>query len=214
MESNLYIGLMTGTSIDGIDAAILDFSGTPKTIATLAHPIPEELRHLLHSLCTPETCKGSEIEAMGEADAWLGKVLADAVNALLAKSGTERSAIRAIGCHGQTIRHRPGAKHPFTLQIGDPNTVSELTGITVIGDLRRRDVAAGGQGAPLAPGFHSTLFQSQTQNRVLVNIGGIANISLLPAGEGNVTGYDTGPGNTLMDAWVRRHLGKDYDESG
>ena len=129
----------------------------------------------------------------------------------------EREDIRAIGCHGQTIRHRPAAKHPFTLQIGDPNRVSELTGLTVIGDLRRADIAAGGQGAPLAPGYHRKLFHSGEQDRVLLNIGGIANISVIHAASNlskPVFGYDTGPGNTLMDAWIKRCKGLKFDQNG
>jgi anhydro-N-acetylmuramic acid kinase len=138
----LYIGLMTGTSVDGIDAAIVEFGGEQtKTVCTHSHEIPEELRQMLHALCTPG---GDEIERMGVADAWLGEVLAEATNKLLEKAKVDKSLIRAIGCHGQTIRHRPNQKYPFTLQIGDSNRVAELTGITVVGDLRRRDIAAGG----------------------------------------------------------------------
>ena len=157
----------------------------------------------MHALCVPGD---NEIDRMGEADAWLGTVLAEAVNTIIEKSGIDKLEILAVGCHGQTIRHRPSFKHPFTLQIGDPNRVSELTGLTVIGDLRRRDIAAGGQGAPLAPGFHLKMFHSNEKNRVLVNIGGIANVTFLFKDEPlKAYGYDTGPGNTLMDAWIRKH---------
>ena len=210
----LYVGLMTGTSIDGVDAAIVDIStGTPpKLIHGVTLPIPAQLRQELHELCSPGA---NEIDRLGRADVWLGSLLGDCVLTLLERVGLAPSAIAAIGSHGQTIRHRPRAEHGFTLQIGDPTRIAERTGITVVADVRRRDMAARGQGAPLAPAFHAELFRSQLTDRVVVNIGGIANITFLPADPGApVLGYDTGPGNALMDAWVRRHLGHDYDAEG
>ena len=122
------------------------------------------------------------------------------------------AAIRACGCHGQTVRHRPDAG--YTLQIGNPALLAELTGISVVADFRSRDVAAGGQGAPLVPAFHAAVFGSNAAHRVIVNIGGIANLTDLPALVGAVTGFDTGPGNTLLDLWIQRHLGKDHDDAG
>ena len=191
---------MTGTSIDGVDAAIVDISaGTPpKLIHGVTLPIPAQLRQELHELCSPGA---NEIDRLGRADVWLGSLLGDCVLTLLERVGLAPSAIAAIGSHGQTIRHRPRAEHGFTLQIGDPTRIAERTGITVVADVRRRDMAARGQGAPLAPAFHAELFRSELTDRVVVNIGGIANITLLPADPGApVLGYDTGPGNAHMSA--------------
>ena len=205
---------MTGTSIDAIDAAVIDIeSGTPPKLAFGATlPIPAQLRETLHRLCSPGE---NEIVLLGQADAALGDYLGACVLTLLDKAGIAASSIAGIGSHGQTIRHHPGSEQGFTLQIGDPSRIAEQTGITVVADIRRRDVAAGGQGAPLAPAFHEVLFRSTQRDRVVVNIGGMANITLLPATPTRpVLGYDTGPGNTLMDAWVRRHLGRDFDADG
>jgi anhydro-N-acetylmuramic acid kinase len=152
---------------------------------------------------------------MGQADRELGLAFGAAVNSLLQNAGIPHSAVRAIGSHGQTIRHRPPAphqNHPFTLQVGDPSSIAQLTGIATVADFRRRDIAAGGQGAPLVPAFHRAVFNSN-RCRAIVNIGGIANITLLPTA-GSVLGFDTGPGNTLMDSWITRHRGESYDRDG
>lgn len=208
-----FIGLISGTSLDGIDAALVDFSGdTPKLHSALHTPYSEALLSDLRALCQPGD---SEIDRLGELDRQVALAFAQAVEALLAKTDVERRRITAIGSHGQTVRHRPKAKHPFTLQIGDPNTLAEETGITTVGDFRRRDMAVGGEGAPLVPAFHQALFQSPEAPRVALNLGGIANITCLPPiNKGEVIGYDTGPANTLMDGWIRRHNGQAYDNRG
>ncbi|MDY0007527.1 MAG: anhydro-N-acetylmuramic acid kinase [Spongiibacteraceae bacterium] len=207
----LYIGLMSGTSMDGIDAALVDFAcHPPKQLAALTLPLPAPLRAQLAGLCLPGD---DEIERMGRADRALGELLADAALAVVKAAGVEPGTVTAIGSHGQTIRHRPNGTGAFSLQIGDPATVAERTGITTVADFRRRDIAAGGQGAPLVPPFHRALFGAMTRSRVIINIGGIANITVLPAA-GTLTGFDTGPGNTLLDGWIRRHQDLPYDRDG
>ena len=206
-----YIGLMSGTSIDSIDAAIVSFEDDrPTLLATLEYPITANLREQLIELCQPGD---NEIERLGQADHLLGLAFADASQKILAKAGLTAKDITAIGSHGQTIRHRANSATPFTLQIGDPNIIAYKTGITTVSDFRRKDIASGGQGAPLAPAFHKAVFSSSTVNRAIINIGGIANITLLSA-NGECFGYDTGPGNGLMDAWIEKHLNKKYDENG
>lgn len=211
--NEVYIGLMSGTSIDAIDAVVVDFTDQrPKLLATHKLLIEQHLREELLNLCHPGH---DEINRMGKLDFQLGELFADASNAVLNKSGLTTKDIRAIGSHGQTIRHHPRGDYPFTLQIGDPNRIAEKTGITTVCDFRRRDLTKNGQGAPLVPAFHAKLFQSENQNRVILNIGGIANISILPANSNAiVTGFDPGPGNILMDAWTQEHLNKPFDENG
>ncbi|MBR9805519.1 anhydro-N-acetylmuramic acid kinase [bacterium] len=213
--SKLYIGLMSGTSLDGIDAALIDLApSNPQLIASLETPMPESLRRDLTALSDSETLQQADlIELMGRADRQIAENYANAVNQLLSKASVKASTIQAIGSHGQTIRHRPEATPPFTVQIGDPSTLAELTNITVVADFRRRDIAASGQGAPLAPAFHAAFFKDSASDRAVVNIGGIANITLLPS-SGNYSGYDTGPGNTLMDLWIRQHQQKHFDDKG
>jgi anhydro-N-acetylmuramic acid kinase len=213
MSSDYFIGLMSGTSLDAIDAVLVDFStDTPELIEALNYPIPDVLRADLQALCQPGD---NEIERLGHADTQLGIVFADAVEQLLKQSNTPANEIHAIGSHGQTIRHSPEGNSPFTLQIGDANQIAELTRITTVADLRRRDMAAGGQGAPLVSAFHSAMFTSTKQTRVILNIGGIANITILPADPNSViSGFDTGPGNGLMDAWVQKHKQQNFDEDG
>jgi anhydro-N-acetylmuramic acid kinase len=155
---------------------------------------------------------------MGQLDRELGRLFADACLALLDGDDTRPSAVRAIGSHGQTIRHHPpsaatAASNAFTLQVADPNTIAECTGIATVADFRRRDIAGGGQGAPLAPAFHAAAFAAPDQNRAIVNIGGIANATLLQ-GRKLLQGFDTGPGNTLMDVWIGRHMGESCDRGG
>lgn len=209
----LFIGLMSGTSMDGVDAVLVDFSDdSPRLITTHQEPIPDALQQRLRQLSQPGE---NEIDQLGEADIQLGRLFATAVNNLLYSTDVSASEVTAIGTHGQTIRHRPNSATPFTLQIGDPGTLAHLTGITTVADFRRRDIAAGGQGAPLVPALHANLFRQTDHSRIVLNIGGIANITLLPAASNlPVTGYDTGPGNTLMDYWSRQHLGKAFDASG
>ncbi|OUS06195.1 anhydro-N-acetylmuramic acid kinase [Gammaproteobacteria bacterium 54_18_T64] len=214
MSRELYIGLMSGTSMDGIDSAIVDFTeGKANIIATCCQPIPEHLQHLTRALFLPGD---DDIDTLGSVDQQLGTCFAQATNALLLQAGLKPSDITAIGSHGQTVRHRPPSPdtpHPFTLQIGDPNTIAAQTGITTVADFRRRDMALGGQAAPLVPAFHRSVFHSETHNRAIVNIGGISNITLLPI-KGEVIGFDTGPGNRLLDDWIKRHQNKAFDSGG
>lgn len=212
-QSAYYVGLMSGTSADAVDLVIVDFAQDgAQLVGSYSIPLPPELRQEIHTLATPGN---NEIDRMGALDQRLGQIFADAVLALLAKHQLTSQQILAIGSHGQTIRHRPpGATHfPFTLQIGDPNVIAQTTGITTVADFRRRDMAAGGQGAPLVPAFHRVLFHSHSVDRVIVNIGGMANLTWLPA-NGLATGFDTGPGNVLMDAWILQEQGKSYDANG
>lgn len=211
--SSLFIGLMSGTSMDAADATLVNFSaGKSKLIATHRTPLTAELRAALLTLCVPGP---NEIERMAELDARLGELFAETVLALLKKSGVKATAVQAIGSHGQTIRHQPTGPYPFSLQIGNPALIAQRTGITTVADFRRADIAAGGQGAPLVPAFHNAVFRSSEHDRVVVNIGGIANITVLPKdAKQPVTGFDTGPGNVLLDVWAERHLGKRMDEDG
>jgi anhydro-N-acetylmuramic acid kinase len=210
--SALFIGLMSGTSMDGIDAALVDLSAMPpRLVATHAHPYPEILRTRLLEAIRLKDPLGEDLSRL---DDDVGVVFAEAANTLLESSGTSASAVTAIGSHGQTIHHAPDAARPYSLQIGNPRHIAGLTGINVVADFRRADIEAGGQGAPLVPAFHAALFRCPTETRVVVNIGGIANITVLPADPSEpVTGFDTGPGNTLMDQWVwqQRDLSLDRD---
>lgn len=204
------MGLMSGTSLDGIDAVLADFStGYPQIIATDHQETPIELRQQILALCEPGH---DEINRLGEIDVTIGKNFAMAALSLLKKENISPQTIRAIGSHGQTIRHHP--QRNFTLQIGDPNIIAAHTGITTVADFRRRDIALGGQGAPLVPGFHHAVFASPTHHRTIVNIGGIANITILPANSAHILGFDTGPGNTLLDAWTMKHFNQPYDKDG
>lgn len=210
---NLYIGLMSGTSMDGIDAALVEFGDRRcRVLATQSQKYADALRSaLLNAVCAPERCT---VDTIGHLDNWVGDAFCDAVLHLLSKSGTDPAQIVAIGSHGQTLRHQPRVDRPFTLQIGDPNIIAARTGITTVADFRRRDVALGGEGAPLLPRFHDWLFSDGKINRVVLNIGGIANITILPAGSKDITGFDTGPGNTLLDAWIKASRGQDFDQDG
>jgi len=205
----LLIGLMSGTSLDGVDAVLADFSGHSPRLLSHAHlPFEAPLQARLQSLCMPGE---NETERAGMAGMELAQHYAHATGQVLRLARVEAGKVLAIGCHGQTIRHRPDLG--FTVQIGNPALLAELTGIAVIADFRSRDMAAGGQGAPLVPAFHATMFGDPTEFRAVLNLGGIANVSLLPPG-GQVTGFDTGPANGLMDLWASRHTGKPYDEGG
>ncbi|MEH6649154.1 MAG: anhydro-N-acetylmuramic acid kinase [Motiliproteus sp.] len=208
-----YIGLMSGTSLDGVDAVIVDLSSKPlKLIASNTRPLPIALRQALLTLTQPGD---NEIDRLGVADIEFSRYQADIVNQLLLDSRIKPEQIRAIGSHGQTIRHRPSGSTPFTLQIGDPNTLAELAGITVAADFRRRDIAVGGQGAPLVPAFHAQLFRSTEVDRIILNLGGIANVTLLPKDQSaKVLGYDTGPANVLIDSWITHHQARQYDSNG
>lgn len=205
-----YVGLMSGTSIDAIDAALLETSGSHLSLnCYIEHPIPEEIKADILSLCSPGD---NEIERMGKLDNQLAELFAIACNTLIKESGLSPTQINAIGSHGQTIRHMPDIEQGFTLQIGNPALIAERTGITTVADFRRADMAAGGQGAPLAPAFHQAAFADPQKNRVILNIGGMANISILQ--NNSVSGFDTGPGNVLLDCWTQLKQNKAYDENG
>lgn len=211
-KDELFIGVLSGTSVDAVDAALVRFGPRIELVASHTLPFPPELRAELLALAVPGP---DEIDRLGAADVAVGRHFARAVNELIAFAGREREDIRAIGSHGQTVRHRPGLATPFTLQVGDPNTIAAETGVPVVADFRRKDVALGGQGAPLVPAFHDAVFRSRREARAVVNIGGIANVTLLPADpNARVLGYDTGPGNTLLDAWCRKQLGEPMDRDG
>jgi anhydro-N-acetylmuramic acid kinase len=211
---DLYVGLMSGTSMDAVDAVLVDFAARPmRIVATVSAPLPPPLRAELLSLSHGEGA--DELHRLGQADVQVGELFADAVAHLLSRAGARPRQVRAIGSHGQTIRHAPTGPAPYTLQIGDPNVLAERTGITTVADFRRRDIAAGGQGAPLVPAFHENFFRHPSERRAILNIGGMANLTLLPAGAGGVVlGFDTGPGNVLMDAWAAKHLGEPLDRGG
>jgi anhydro-N-acetylmuramic acid kinase len=210
--AGLYLGLMSGTSMDAIDAALVDFGVEPlRIVATEATPFDPALKARIAALL--DSPDHVALDEVGQIDVALARAFAGAANELLRRAGLGAADVSAIGSHGQTLRHRPDLPLPFTWQIGDPNTLAELTGITVVADLRRRDVAAGGQGAPLLPVFHDRVFRSDTEDRAIVNVGGIANVTILSR-DGPVTGFDTGPGNRLLDAWIARHRGVEYDAGG
>ncbi|WP_395771548.1 anhydro-N-acetylmuramic acid kinase [Arenimonas sp.] len=211
MSSSLYIGLMSGTSLDGIDVALVDFNNGAELLAHGHCRLPAELTDRL--LALSQSNAPVSLEQVGQLETLLGEAFAEAVMAFCAEHRLSPESIRAIGSHGQTLRHDPKGDIPYTLQLGDANILAERTGITTVADFRRRDVAAGGQGAPLVPAFHAALFSEAGQNRAVVNIGGIANVTLL-SGDGRLSGFDCGPGNGLMDAWCRKHWGIAFDAEG
>lgn len=209
----LFLGLMSGTSVDGVDAALVAFDGGfPALIAARSHAIPVQLRRELIALTTSDR---EALDRLWQLDVAVGELFADAALELLREAGREPPEITAIGSHGQTVRHRPQPPRPYSVQLGDPNVIAERTGITTVADFRRRDVAAGGQGAPLVPAFHAAVFGKPGRPRAVVNIGGIANLTTLPGeAAGTVTGFDTGPGNVLLDAWADLQLGAAMDRNG
>lgn len=210
MAAELYLGLISGTSADGIDVALVSFERGAQVLAARTFAYPPELRARTLALMHAPSMS---VDAFGEIDAEIGEAFARSALTLLVEAGVAPTAIRALGSHGQTVRHRPWLKHPFTLQIGDPNRIAERTGITTVADFRRRDIAAGGQGAPLVCALHADLFSASDEARAVLNLGGIANFTLLAPGQ-PVRGFDTGPANCLLDAWALRHLGRACDEGG
>jgi len=209
----LYVGLMSGTSMDGIDAALVDcFTQKPHLVATHSKPWPDSIRQQLQQA---QQLNDETVFGLHELDKSVAKQFAEATLELLAIAGTDVSEVIAIGSHGQTFRHRPHADKPFSLQLGNGQHIADLTGIQTVSDFRSADIKAGGEGAPLAPAFHNAVLRSSSGNRCVVNIGGIANITLLPAEESQpVAGYDTGPGNNLMDGWINLHKHLPYDNNG
>ncbi|WP_201605889.1 anhydro-N-acetylmuramic acid kinase [Psychrobacter sp. JCM 18903] len=230
-DDGLYIGMMSGTSLDGMDAVLCQFSSDSsaetdtqqpmRLLATHSQEFPPRLRKVLLALCQPNGVQelvpaegepNSELDWFGWASKEYAEFASEAVNNLLQQSNTDVESVLAIGCHGQTVRHRP--QLGFSLQLLDANIIAERTGISVVSDFRRRDMAVGGQGAPLVPAFHQALFATPDSTCVLLNLGGIANITVLPASDSPVIGYDTGPANLLLDAWTALHTYKDYDAGG
>lgn len=210
MAGELFIGLMSGTSLDGVDAALVEFNDQQQlqVLHTFFLRYPAVLRAEILALQHPTD---NELEATALMANTLARLYADAVIGLLNEANVKAKTITAIGCHGQTIRHRP--ELGFTLQIGNAALLAELTGITVVSDFRSRDIAAGGQGAPLVPAFHKAVFADSKINRAIINIGGIANITYI-AHSGETFGFDSGPGNMLLDAWIKQHLDLDFDANG
>lgn len=241
-DDGLYIGMMSGTSLDGMDAVLCQFGNEEdrqqplQLLATYSQDFPPRLREVLLALCQPNGVQeliptmgepSSELDWFGWASKEYAEFASEVVNNLLQQSNTDSESVLAIGCHGQTVRHRP--QMGFSLQLLDANIIAERTGISVVSDFRRRDMAVGGQGAPLVPAFHQALFATPDSMRVLLNLGGIANITVLPANaslinanpvndtlvnNSPVIGYDTGPANLLLDAWTALHTDKDYDAGG
>ncbi|MEI6897129.1 MAG: anhydro-N-acetylmuramic acid kinase [Psychromonas sp.] len=211
MLGNYYIGIMSGTSLDAIDVVIAQRNEQGlQQISGIAPAMPEQLRQQLLNICNN---KKVDLQTLGEVDHLFALTCANVVNQLLKKTNIKASQITAIGSHGQTIFHSPLTSLPFTQQIGDSNIIAAKTAIPCISDFRRMDMAYGGQGAPLVPAFHQALFSKKGQQRIILNIGGIANISILGA-DNSVLGYDTGPGNMLMDAWIEKCLGLPFDKDG
>jgi len=211
--SDIYVGLMSGTSMDGIDAVAVSFGDSSvEILGTYTEQYPDKLRDQL--IAAVREPLDVELDTNGDLDRQVGECFGRAANAVIGQSGIRRKDIAAIGSHGQTLRHQPNAARPFSLQLGDPDIIAADTGCTTIADFRTADIEAGGQGAPLAPPFHQWLFSRPGQSRVVVNIGGIANVTVLPGDGTAVVGFDTGPGNGLMDRWVQKHKDQPYDDHG
>lgn len=208
-NKELYVGVMSGTSLDGIDVALCETSGdTIKMIAHLTYPIPQSIKQSALNMCLGQQ---TTLIDVGTLDHQLGQLYADAILQLLQQESIPAEKVRAIGNHGQTVFHQPNGGAPFTLQIGDANIIAARTQIDTVADFRRKDMALGGQGAPLVPAFHNTIFSSTDSTVVVLNIGGIANISVLRPNS-PVIGYDTGPGNMLMDIWCSEQKKEPYDQ--
>lgn len=214
---DLYIGLMSGTSIDGIDAALVDLSNNKfKLLGTLYQPYPDAIKTSLGVVIREKKISLADLTTL---DNELAILNAQTVNTLIRNTDQDSGDITAIGYHGQTVFHEPDGKHPNSLQLGDPNILLEHTGISVVADFRRMDMAVGGQGAPLVPAFHQFLFQNSlqthSQNRAILNIGGIANLTILSAdAKQPITGFDTGPGNCLLDEWIQLQRNQAFDKDG
>jgi len=216
-EKKFYLGLMSGTSADGIDLALVDFSaGKVNLVGHFYQAYSDEFHQQITALYSPSI---NEIDRVGCLAIELAHFFSQAIEKFLQQQQISPENIIAIGCHGQTVRHRPNTSdsinHPFTLQIGCNQTLATLSGIRVIGDFRTKDMVLGGQGAPLVPAFHQYLFSHQQADTFIVNMGGIANITYLPSDKHQaIIGFDTGPANALLDAWCFNHTGKRYDENG
>lgn len=205
---------MSGTSLDGIDIAIVDIANDDacQLIAAKTFVFPEHLLKTLHLVISEQHCS---LARLGSLNIELGQLIAHNIKTLLQETVLSANAISAIGCHGHTLFHSPDSEYPFSMQIGDAHTIAELTTIRTVADFRQRDIASSGQGAPLVPAFHAHAFSSQAESRAVINIGGISNISYLPSNDNEaIIGFDSGPGNTLLDAWIKRHQNRTYDEDG
>ena len=213
MKPEYFIGLISGTSSDGVDAVLAEFTPAPHLLASHFLAYPDPLRVELLEFSTGNY-RGDAVDQLGRLDRELGELFAQAALTVLKNAGMPVASVRAIGSHGQTVRHRPRAPLPFTLQIADPNVIAARTAIATVADFRRRDLALGGEGAPLVPAFHHAVFADRGETRAVINIGGIANLTLLPLHEVPISGFDTGPGNVLMDLWSREQLHASHDESG
>ncbi|HJR73939.1 MAG TPA: anhydro-N-acetylmuramic acid kinase [Luteimonas sp.] len=214
--ASLYLGLISGTSADGIDAALVRFhddraDARSELVLGRTYAWDADVRARLVAL--GQGRDGVSLDELGSLDVQVALAFCTAAQLLMAEAGVDATDVRAIGSHGQTVRHRPEREFPFTWQIGDGNVIAERSGIATVADFRRRDVAAGGHGAPLMPAFHAAMLHSEREDRAVLNLGGIANFTLLPR-EGEVRGFDTGPANALLDAWCERHLGHAYDADG
>lgn len=208
MDKKHYIGIMSGTSLDGVDVVLCEIDATTcKLISSLEYPMPLELKTEILMMIEGQTT----LEQVGQIDHRLGVLFTQAVGALLIREHVDTTSVVAIGLHGQTLWHQPHGEYPFTTQLGDPNILTSKTGIKVVSDFRRKDVALGGQGAPFAPAFHEFIFGNINASVSVVNIGGMANITVL--GD-TLIGYDTGCGNVLLDLWVQRHHNVPYDKDG
>jgi len=209
----LYLGLISGTSADGVDVALCSFTAHPRLHAALTHPYPEPLRRRILALAQGDG--RIALDELGALNVEIAQDFANAANLLLRQQGIAPQQITALGSHGQTVRHRPQAAQPYTMQLGDGNVIAERTGIATVTDFRGRDIAAGGQGAPLAPAFHAAMLARDGRARVVLNLGGIANITILAAErDAPLRGFDTGPASCLLDAWAQLHLDTPFDAGG
>jgi anhydro-N-acetylmuramic acid kinase len=208
---DLYLGMISGTSADGIDVALVRFDPDPQLLLGRTYRWDDALRNRLIEL--GQGGEATSLDELGELDVQVAQAFAHAAGRLITQSGLDGTQVRAIGSHGQTVRHRPDGTFPFTWQMGDGNVIAERTGIPTVADFRRRDVAAGGHGAPLMPAFHAAMLHAPSEDRAVLNLGGIGNLTLLPA-SGAVRGFDTGPANALLDAWCERHTGQAFDAGG
>ncbi|WBA19447.1 anhydro-N-acetylmuramic acid kinase [Salinivibrio kushneri] len=210
--ADIYIGVMSGTSLDNIDVVAVRFThaGYVESIARHSDPLPQDIKTTVITLSRGHPMS---VKALGELDRRLGECYANAINILLEQAALRPKHVAAVGCHGQTVYHQPSGDYPFTMQLGDANVIAARTGITTVADFRRKDMAYGGQGAPLVPAFHNDYFADSEQATAVVNIGGIANVSMI-CPDRPLYGFDTGPGNMLMDAWTQRHRHQAYDKDG
>jgi anhydro-N-acetylmuramic acid kinase len=211
LDGGLFIGLMSGTSLDGVDAVVARFEPSFQVEFAQTYRLPETLVATLLRLSQSDSMVA--LDDIGRLDTQLGQCFANVVQQCIHDAGISADTVTAIGSHGQTLRHSPQGEHPFTMQLGDAHIIAEQCDIDTVADFRRRDVAAGGQGAPLVPAFHASLFSDSNEERAILNVGGIANLTLLHR-DGHVSGFDTGPGNGLMDAWCLQHRGTRYDHNG